>query len=116
MGDTAAPSYQGFAGALAPLRMAAGGPVDIYPVTLVPGSASADYATGGQPLTLPSDVKGKEFCGAIVLNPFDGARAWQWNGSTSAPKLIAYDGFAAEEGATATVNGVTLYVWLCFKS
>ena len=73
------------------------------------GSASTDYATGGQPVTLPTGMPGA-LVAVVPLEAHDGTRMWFWNGSRSAPKLVAYDAFATEEGNATTVNSVTLTV------
>lgn len=71
-------------------------------------TAGATYATGGQPLTEPAGVQGMSFKGIAILNPFDGTRRWVWDGSTSAPKLLAYDAYDTEEGAATDVSAVSL--------
>ena len=91
------------------------GPVRAYglgSVTQVIASATvgATYATGGQPVTLPGEISGRDLLAVEVLNPHDGTRLWVWNGSTAAPKLIAYDAFATEEGNTTDTSGVTARV------
>jgi hypothetical protein len=80
------------------------GSVEEYLLTIVPGSASTDYATNGQPFVMPSDIKGAQFDSLQVLSRTPLTRQWSWNGSQSAPKLVAEDAFATEEGNGTTVN------------
>ena len=70
--------------------------------------AGATYATGGQPVTPPPEISGKDLLAVTVLNPHDGTRIWSWNGSTTAPKLVAYDAFATQEGNGTDVSAVPL--------
>lgn len=71
-------------------------------------TAGATYATGGQPVTAPAGVQGTKLKGIIILNPHDGTRLWVWDGSTSAPKLKAYDAFATEEANATDTSAVSL--------
>jgi len=84
------------------------GTMEEYLITFAGGSGATDYATNGQPFTMPSKVKGTEFDSLQVLSRSPFTRAWQWNGSRSAPTLVALDAFATEEGAGTTVNTDTL--------
>lgn len=84
------------------------GTVEEWLITVAPGSASTDYATNGQPFTMPSHLHGLEFDSLVVIASTPATRTWRWNGSRSAPKLIAYDAFATEEGNATTVNTDTL--------
>lgn len=69
---------------------------------------SSSYATGGETIALPTDAKLGDIVAIELITRHDGTRIWEWNGSTSAPKVIAYDAFATEEGSTTNVSGVTL--------
>ena len=90
----------------------AGGPsVDIVMVTI---TMSSSYATGGETLTLPASIKGKQLRAVHLINRHDGTRVWEWDGSTTTPKLKAYDAFATEEGAGTNVSSVTLKALLIY--
>jgi hypothetical protein len=67
---------------------------------------SASYATGGDTLTLPSDVTGRELKAVIILNPLDGTRMYQWNGDTAAPKIMAFTGLGTEVANTTDLDAV----------
>lgn len=69
---------------------------------------SATYATGGETISLPADAKIGDIVAIELVTRHDGTRIWEWNGSTSAPKVIAYDAFATEEGNGTNVSSVTL--------
>lgn len=84
------------------------GTTEEYICTVAPGSASSDYATGGQPFVLPADIKGAKVDAIMVVASTPQTRVWKWDGSTSSPKLMAHDGFATEEGAGTTVNTDTV--------
>jgi len=84
------------------------GTVEEYLISFAPGSASTDYATNGQTFTMPSKVKGVEFDSLVVISSTPATRTWRWDGSRTAPKLVAYDAFATEEGNATTVNTDTL--------
>lgn len=71
-------------------------------------TVGATYATGGQPVTLPGEIAGRTLAAITVLNPHDGTRLWVWNGSTSAPTLMAYDAFATQEGNATDTSAVTV--------
>lgn len=106
MGDTAAPTLLGPG---TRLRTVNGpGVIEEYLITVAPGSAATDYATGGQPFTMPTKVDGCEFDSLVVIASTPATRTWRWDGSRTAPKLIAYDAFATEEGNATTVNTDTL--------
>lgn len=91
------------------------GTYEEYLITCAPGSASTDYATNGQPFSLTSDFAGAEFVSLNVLASTPQTRVWKWNGSQSAPKLMAHDAFATEEGNGTTVNTDTLTCLLRVK-
>lgn len=96
-----------------PVRIiGAGGPnVD---VALVSITMSSSYATGGETLTLPADIRAKQLLAVDLITRHDGTRLWEWDGSTTTPKLKAYDAFATEEGAATNVSGTTLYAYLIY--
>lgn len=105
MGATAAPTI------LSGVRLKAAigpGSMEEYLITVAPGSASTDYATGGQTFTMPTKIKGVEFDSLVVVSSTPLTRTWQWDGSRTAPKLIALDAFATQEGNGTTVNTDTL--------
>lgn len=107
MGATAVPTLIANAGVqVAPLLGA--GYIEEYLITVAPGSAATDYATGGQPFTMPTKVKGTEFVSIVVLASTPNTRVWKWDGSVASPKLIALSGFATEATAATTVNTDTL--------
>lgn len=91
------------------------GSYEQYLVTLLGGSAVTDYATGGQTVALPTKIKGAQFVSAQVLAVSALTRTWVWNGSQSAPKLIAQDAFATQEGAATTVNADTITAIITVK-
>jgi hypothetical protein len=70
-------------------------------------TAGSTYATGGQPVTLPLGVEGRKFKGILLMTYHDGTRTWVWDGSTSAPKLKAYDAFSTEEANATNVSAVS---------
>jgi hypothetical protein len=86
-----------------------------YLFVLGSANAGATYATGGQPVTPPEGVVGKKLKGIVVLTYHDGTRLWVWDGSTSAPKLKAYDAFATEEANGTNTSGVTLQLLFIFE-
>ena len=69
---------------------------------------SASYATGGETIALPADAKLGDIVAIELITRHDGTRIWEWNGSTTAPKVIAYDAFATQEGNATDVSAVTL--------
>jgi len=83
-------------------------------MVLVTITGMSNYATGGVELTMPSSIKGKQLRAIDLITRHDGTRLWEWDGSTSTPKLKAYDAFATEEGAATVVSSVTLYAWLIY--
>lgn len=91
------------------------GTYETYLITCAGGSATTDYATGGQPFSLPSDCAGAQFVSLEVISRTPLTRQWSWNGSQSAPKLMAEDAFATQEGNGTTVNSDTLTCLLRVK-
>jgi hypothetical protein len=76
---------------------------------------SASYSTGGDTLTLPtSDVRGKGLVGVNILTRQDGTRFYDWNGSVSAPKIVAYTAGNAQVASTTDLSAVTLRVELIY--
>ena len=70
---------------------------------------SSSYATGGDTVTLPSDVKGAEVIGLIVMNWSDGTRFYQWDGTAGAsPKIKAMTAGNAEVASTTDLSAVTV--------
>lgn len=112
MGATGSPSILGGGASVAPVSQV-GSPHNLR--VLVSFTMSASYATGGDTLTLPtSDVRGHDLVGVNVLTRQDGTRFYDWNGSTSAPKIKAYTDGATEETSTTDLSAVTLKVELIY--
>lgn len=84
------------------------GTYEHYLCTFLGGSAATDYATNGQTISLPTEIKGAQFVSAEVIAVSALTRRWEWDGSQSAPKLVARDAFATEEGNATTVNTDTI--------
>lgn len=64
---------------------------------------SNSYATGGDTLTLPSGLAlGRELEAVILMNPYDGTRFYQWDGSKTAPKINGWVMSTGAEVANAT--------------
>lgn len=59
---------------------------------------SASYATGGEPFAAATGfgLNSRELEAIIILNPYDGTRFYQWDGSKTSPKII---GFVMSTGA-----------------
>lgn len=76
------------------------------------------YATGGNPLTQPSDVAGLDLIGVKILNPTPDVTAdvmFGWNGSISAPKITAKVISTAAQVANAVdLSAHTLIVELIY--
>jgi hypothetical protein len=78
---------------------------------------SASYATGGEPLTLPDDISGRELKAVFLLNPLDGTRVYQWDGSTSAPKIIGYTALNTQVANAVDLSAVTTrYAYLLYAA
>lgn len=77
---------------------------------------NASYATGGDTLdsaSLPTNIGSLK---AVFITPnHDGTRTFTWDGSTSTPKIKAFDAFATEEGAGTDVSGTTIHVILVYE-
>lgn len=77
---------------------------------------NASYATGGDSIPTSSLPTGIGSLKAIFVTPqHDGTRQYAWDGSTSAPKIKAWDGFAIEEGAATNLSTVTLHVLMVYE-
>lgn len=71
---------------------------------------SSSYATGGDTVTLPADIKGEIVALDIISSGADFAnRTYIWNGSTgSSAKIVAMDAYKTEEGNATDLSAVTL--------
>lgn len=71
---------------------------------------SASYATGGDTVTLPADVKGEIVALDIISSGADFAnRTYIWNGTAgSGAKIVAMDAYKTEEGNATDLSAVTL--------
>lgn len=112
MGATGTPSISGGHGSVAPVRQMG----SIHNLRVIASfTMSASYATGGDTLTLPTnDVRGHELLGVNVLTRQDGTRFYDWNGSTTAPKIKAYTAGNAEVSNATDLSAVTLKVELIY--
>lgn len=112
MGATGSPSILGGGASVAPVSQV-GSPHNLR--VLVSFTMSASYATGGDTLTLPTaDVRGHDLVGVNVLTRQDGTRFYDWDGSTSAPKIKAYTAGNAQVSSTTDLSAVTLKVELIY--
>lgn len=88
-------------------------------LTLVPLSitfgGSDTYVTGGLAVTLPDEISEMLVTDIILTKAHDGTRRWEWDGSTSAPKILAYDAHATEEGNGTSIASVVLRAILVLK-
>lgn len=118
MGNTAPPTLTG---AGAPIGVLHGiGAVNMF---LVPFTAamSATYATGGDTLTQPAGIKGKNLIAVFINNPVVGGRLYSWNGSAAAPTIQAWvtgaalSGVLAEVAAATNLSAVTINGWLLYQ-
>ena len=71
---------------------------------------SSSYATGGDTVTLPSDIRGEIVALAVLSSGSDFAnRTYIWNGATgSSAKIVAMDAFKTDEGNGTDLSAVTL--------
>ena len=71
---------------------------------------SNSYATGGDTVTLPTDVRGEIVALDIISSGADFAnRTYIWNGvAGSGAKIIAMDAYKTEEGNATNLSSVTL--------
>ncbi len=102
-----APVYTFQGGAAGPVRAMGKDVIDMVPMTITFGGSDT-YLTGGMDLTLPDEISDRRFDGIILTKANDGTRRWDWNGSRTAPKLLAYDAFVTEEGNATSIAGIVL--------
>lgn len=76
---------------------------------------SDTYVTGGMAVTLPDELAERQVVDIILTKAHDGTRRWEWDGSQSAPKLLAYDAHATEEGNGTAVASIVLRAILLLK-
>lgn len=70
---------------------------------------SNSYATGGDTLTLPSGLSlYRELEAVIILNPLDGTRIYQWDGSKTTPKIMAFTGLNAQVANATDLSAVAV--------
>lgn len=69
---------------------------------------SSSYATGGDTIALPGDIKSTAVQWLDVGNWADGTRFYQWDGSTTTPKIKAYTAAGTEVSSTTNLSAVTL--------
>jgi hypothetical protein len=102
LGESEAPIQGMFKGSGSPLEV-------IYTTTM-----SASYATGGDTLARPADVRTGDVVGVEVLNPIPviaGDRLYSWDGGTATPKIWALVISTGAQVANATdLSAVTLRV------
>lgn len=105
-------SFQG--GSEGPARVIGKDSVTFVPTTITFLSTDT-YLTGGMTVTLPDEVSDFKFEGILLTKGFDTVRQWQWDGSRTTPKLLAYDAFATQEGNATSLSGVVLEAILVLK-
>lgn len=86
----------------------------VVPVSLTFGGSDT-YVTGGYAIVLPDEIAELQLVDVLMSKAHDGTRRWEWDGSQSAPKLLAYDAFATEEGNGANIASVVLRAVLLLK-
>ncbi len=86
----------------------------LVPLTITFG-ASDTYPTNGMAVTLPDELAERQIVDIILTKAHDGTRRWEWDGSQSAPMLLAYDAFATEEGNTTSIADIVLRAILILK-
>lgn len=99
MANTGTPTPLG--GGTGPAMGLAKGQLVFIPATL---TAGATYATGGNPITLPAAAKGMKLRQFILTRDIPAAatdRIYFWDGSATAPKLVAKVISTAAEVANA---------------
>lgn len=109
-----APVYSFQGGAEGPARVIGKDAVTFVPTTITFGGSDT-YVTGGMTITLPDEVSDFKFEGILITKGNDGTRRWDWNGSRTAPKLLAYDAFVTEEGNATSIASIVLEVILVLK-
>ncbi len=80
IGESEAPMHAMVKGAGTPLQ------------AIVTATMGASYPTGGETVTLPTDLRPGDLSGFQILNPMPGAatdRIYGWDGSLTAPKVFA---------------------------
>jgi len=107
MGTLAAPTVEGGA-SFSPVRaMSRGGNYEVIATVAMSNS----YATGGDTFTLPGEVSGKDLVSVEVLSRSDLTRWYEWDGSTSAPKIRALTALPNTQVAGSTdLSATTLKV------
>lgn len=114
MGATGTPALIGGGGAKSSPQFLGGVHALIVPVSF---TMSSSYSTGGDTLTLPtSDVRGKELKGVVILTRQDGTRFYDWDGSTTTPKIKAYTAGNSEVSATTNLSAVTIKALLLYAA
>lgn len=105
MGNTAAPTLTGAGAPIGQMRSI--GAVNMF---LVPFTAtmSASYATGGDTLTQPAGIKGKNLRQVVISTTSDATRLYRWNGSATAPTIQAYSALGTEAAAATNLSAVTV--------
>lgn len=92
------------------------GPDALTFVPLTITFASGDtYLTNGMAVTLPAEIDERRLVDIILTKAHDGTRRWEWDGSRSAPMILAYDAHATEEGNGADIAGIVLRAILVLK-
>lgn len=77
---------------------------------------SASYATGGDTVTLDTDIKGKELRGLIVLSREVALNRYAWDNVKAAPKIVArVISTDAEVANTTNLSTVTLTVLFIYE-
>lgn len=73
-------------------------------------TASASYATGGETVTIPAPSGYTLYELRVTSQPPAFVREWRWDGSTSTPKLLAYDAVNTQEANATDVSADVLFV------
>ena len=114
MGSMGTPSVDGGGGggSFAPVRgLSRGGQYEV----IATSTLSNSYATGGDTVTLPGEVSGKDLLGLEILNWNDGTRMYVWDGSVSAPKIKSLTALPATQSTAATdLSAVILRIRFTF--
>lgn len=101
---------------IGPLYVASANHLTLVPVTITFG-ATDTYVTGGYQIVLPDQVSEMGFDNVYITKDFDGTSLWRWDGSRSAPKLVAYSAFATElANASAAIQNKVVELILVLKS
>ncbi len=86
----------------------------MVPVSLTFGGSDT-YVTGGYAVVLPDEIAELAIVDIIITKAHDGTRRWEWDGSQSSPKILAYDAFATEEGNGTAIASIVLRAILVLK-